>query len=472
MDSDIRQFLRALPRMDDLLELAWVRPLTIELGRETVKHIFDEVLTAVRRAVRDGEISPDASPQEAVESRAREWIARRARTSLRKVINATGVVVHTNLGRSPLPAEAVQAVADVASGYSTLEYSLSGGTRGQRNAHVEWLLCQATGAEAALVVNNNAGAVLLALAGLARDAEVVVSCGELVEIGGSFRIPEILSFSGARMRAVGCTNCTHLRDYRDALTEETAVLLKVHPSNYRIQGFTESVAREELAALAHEHGKLCMEDLGSGLLEDLGASALGREPTVRACIDAGVDVVTFSGDKLLGGPQIGCIAGRSGLIDRLRGHQLLRALRVDKMTLAAFETILRMYLKGHSDAIPTVAMLRRDADALCADARALCGMLTDRLAALSVRTLAAEVVETRDAVGGGSFPTESLPGWGVALYSTAGVKAEQLAARLRAADVPIVTGVRDNRIVFHVRTLQSGETEAVAAAVAGIFERA
>lgn len=461
MANDPNMYYRSIPSMDELLVLPWVASLEAELGREAVKDIFNEVLADFRRRVRNGDIQPDASTMEMLNELAQNLMNRRARASLCSVVNATGVVVHTNLGRSPLPQEALDAVLDVSRGYSTLEYSLESGSRGQRNAHVEWLLCRMTGAEAAIVVNNNAGAVLLALAATARDREVVVSRGEMVEIGGSFRIPDILAFSGAKMTAVGCTNYTHLRDYADAVTENTSLLLKVHPSNFRIEGFTESVSREELAGLAKSHGLIVMEDLGSGLLEDMDVSLLEGEQTVRRCIEAGVDIVTFSGDKLLGGPQIGCIAGSRELIDKMRGNQLLRALRVDKMTLAAFEAILRMYLKGKSGNIPTMDMLRVSDEELEEKARALMNAMTELLGELSVSSLAVELVETDDAVGGGSFPGTRLPGWGVSVASTAGIRAEKLAARLRETSVPIVTGIRADRLVFHVRTLLDGDCERI-----------
>ena len=469
MKNELQKFLRAIPSMETLLSLQWVESLTEELGREAVKALFNEALLDLRRRARDGEVPIDGDPALAIEDRARRLIERRAKSSLSRLINATGVVIHTNLGRAPLPQEAIEALTRVSRGYSSLEYSLESGTRGQRNAHVEWLIRQVTGAEAAIVTNNNAGAVLLALSGLSRGREVVVSSGELVEIGGSFRIPDILAFSGAKMVQVGCTNCTHLRDYRSAITEETAVLLKVHPSNYRVQGFTESVPREQLAALAKERGLVCMEDLGSGLIESLGQRDLGDEPTVRECLASGVDIVTFSGDKLLGGPQIGCIAGSASLIDRLRGHQLLRALRVDKMTLAAFEVILRMYLRGQSDEIPVVGMIRRSESDVRRQAETLCRKLTDLLEELAVTSYAVEIVETEDAVGGGSFPARPIKGWGVTVASLAGVGATKLSARLRETETPVIAGVKEDKLVLHVRTIQDGEGDAVVDAFREIF---
>lgn len=477
MREELQKFMRAIPSMDLLLALPWVEPLERELGRDAVKDLMTEAISEIRREARDGQILADADVVQIVEERARQSIEVRARSSLCPVINATGVVVHTNLGRSPLPPEALNAVLSTAKGYSTLEYSLATGSRGQRNSHVEWLLCQATGAEAAIVVNNNAGAVLLALTALARGRSVVVSRGELVEIGGSFRIPDVLAFSGAEMSEVGTTNCTHLRDYRDAITENTVMLLKVHPSNFFVQGFTESVSREELSALARGNGLICMEDLGSGLLEALDSDetpALDGEPTVKRCLEAGVDIVTFSGDKLLGGPQIGCIAGSRELIARIRDNQLARALRVDKMTLAAFEAILRLYLKGQSDAIPTIRMLRTKSETLKAQAEELLSSIVrlfSELGLLPAASPKASLTETSDVVGGGAFPAAELPGWGVALTPGAGIKAEKLASRLRSVSVPVITGIRGDRLIFHVRTLLPGDEKTVVAALREIFTR-
>lgn len=471
MEEALRIFFRSIPSMDELLSLQWVEPFERELGRDTVKTLFKEVLDDIRREVRSGEVRSDISARNIVERRAHSLIRQKATRSLRKIVNATGVVVHTNLGRSPLPQEALDAVVDVSGGYSTLEYSLEAGARGQRDAHVEWLLCKAIGAEAALVVNNNAGAVLLSLAALARGKEVIVSRGELVEIGGAFRIPDILSFSGVRMVEVGCTNCTRLRDYKDAVTDETALLLKIHPSNFRIDGFTESVGREELAAFAKSQGIVCMEDLGSGLLEETGIQGLDDEPTTERTLKAGVDLVTFSGDKLLGGPQIGCVAGKRELVDRVREHQLARALRVDKMTLAAFEVILRMYQKGESDRIPTVRMLRAGHKELESRARVLTEAIKRLLSELGLFSFDVQSVETDDAVGGGAFPARDLPGWGTALSSNAGLSVQQLAARLRATSIPIVTGIRGNRLVFHARTLQEGDERRILDALREVFTR-
>jgi L-seryl-tRNA(Ser) seleniumtransferase len=331
---------------------------------------------------------------------------------------------------------------------------------------VEWLVCQLTGAEAALVVNNNAAAALLALSATAAGREVIVSSGELVEIGDSFRIPDILAFSGAKMIPVGCTNSTRIGDYRDAITENTAVLLKVHPSNYRIEGFVTSTTRESLAELAASRGLVFLEDLGSGLLGELEASfvnaSVSREDPVRDCLKAGSGIVTFSGDKLLGGPQIGVVAGSKALIDRMRGHQLLRALRVDKMTLAAFEATLRLYLSGRRKEIPVIGMIEADPGDLHKKARKLCRVLKETAEKMNPGAFTLSVVETRDAVGGGAYPTGILGGFGVvrrpgSAEAWAAARTEALAAGMRTAAIPVIAGISDGSVILHVRTLLKGE---------------
>ncbi|GAB1427769.1 L-seryl-tRNA(Sec) selenium transferase [Aminivibrio sp.] len=456
--------LRSLPPMDGLLQSPGAERFFSLLGRTTVKDILSEVLSDLRRDLLNGaEISPTA---EKVLERALPVLEKRCRRSLLSVVNATGVVVHTNLGRSCLAPEAVQAVAEAASGYSTLEFDLDGGKRGHRSDHVEWLLCRATGAEAGIAVNNNAGAVLLMLAALCAEREVVVSRGELVEIGGSFRIPDIMAFSGARLREVGATNRTHRADYEGGIGEETAALLKVHPSNFRMEGFTSSVPREDLAALARERGVLFLEDLGSGTLLDLSPLGLRGEPTVADCIREGVDLVTFSGDKMLGGPQIGAIVGKKALVDRLRTYPLLRALRVDKMTLAAFEATLRLYLSGRTEEIPTLAMISASKDALRKKAKGLAEKLKKILPGEKIT-----LVEVDDAVGGGAFPATPLPGWGVALPGERWGSAGNLLALLRGQENPVIAGARENEAIFHVRTLLGGDEERICRSLRAVSEK-
>jgi L-seryl-tRNA(Ser) seleniumtransferase len=455
--------------MDELLNTPWATQFSGSLGRETVKNIITDVLDGIRNEIRKG--TPIKAPlNELAVLHATSLLGKRMLSTLKPVINATGVVIHTNLGRAPLAAEAIRAVHAISGAYSTLEYSLEEGGRGGRNDHVEWILCHITGAEAALVVNNNAAAVLLALSVTAAGREVIVSCGELVEIGDSFRIPEILAFSRAKMTAVGCTNATRISDYRNAITENTAVLLKVHPSNYRIAGFVKSTPREELAELAASRALVFMEDLGSGLLCHVEAPFTNQEQSVRDCLKAGSRIVTFSGDKLLGGPQIGVIAGSKQLIDKMKHHQLLRALRVDKMTLAAFEATLRLYLCGRQTEIPVIGMIESDKSALLKKARNLCRILKRAVATVKATDFTIAVVETCDAVGGGSYPTDILPGFGVAI-SLRSTSAETLATGLRTAPIPVIPGIGDGNVILHVRTLLSGDDQLIAASFTEVVNR-
>jgi L-seryl-tRNA(Ser) seleniumtransferase len=362
---------------------------------------------------------------------------------LRRVLNATGVLVHTNLGRAPLPAAALERVGEVGGGYSTLEYDLASGARGSRQDHVAELLGQLTGAEAALVVNNNAAAVLLALAALAEGREVIVSRGELIEIGDGFRIPEVLARSGARLVEVGSTNRTRAGDYERAIGPDTALVLRVHQSNFRVVGFAEQPVLADVARVAHAHRLPLVDDLGSGALLDLG-----EEPTARASLDGGADLVCFSGDKLLGGPQAGLVAGRADLVERLRRHPLQRALRADKLTLAALEGTLRLYLdpaRARAE-IPVLRCLEEDVRAVRRRA--------ERLAEL----VGGEVEETVARVGGGALPLAQLRSYACAVE-------EPLAAALRHVDPPVIALVRDGRTLLDVRALADAELDEVAAAV-------
>ena len=464
-----KALLRSIPSMDQLLNADWAPEFLGALGREQVKSVIAGVLDGLRREIHDGEPLAASAASLAAERTAALLRAKSAST-LKPAVNATGVVIHTNLGRAPLAGEALAAAGAVSGVYSTLEYSPEKGGRDARNAHVEWALCRLTGAEAALVVNNNAAAVLLALSATARGREVIVSAGELVEIGGSFRIPDILSFSGAELRVAGCTNSTRTEDYRAAITENTAVLLKVHPSNYRIEGFVRAPSRKELAELASGRGLILMEDLGSGLLCPLGAAFAHKEHQVRDSIRDGCGIVTFSGDKLLGGPQIGVIAGTKPLLDRMKRHQLLRALRVDKMTLAAFDATLRLYLSGRQREIPVIRMIETDRAVLLEKARRLSRLLKRVAADLEAADITVSVAETEDAAGGGTFPADTLPGYGVRLRS-ASVGAEALAAALRTAPVPVIPAVRDDSVVLHVRTLLEGDEKRIASSLELCLDR-
>lgn len=455
--SDGAQALRQIPPMDTLLSEGAVAAFFPHLGWDTVKSVLDGALAAERRDILDGRRRE--SSVGSVLHRALPTLERLKQSSLTPVVNATGVVVHTNLGRSCLAQKAIEEVAAVAGRYSTLEFDREQGRRGHRSDHVEWLLNRVSASEASLVVNNNAGAVLLVLSGLCAGREVIVSRGELVEIGGSFRIPEILSFSGACLVEVGATNRTHRGDFENAITENTAAILKVHPSNFRMEGFTSVVPRPELAALAKERGILFLEDLGSGTLLDMAPFGLLGEPTVGQCLREGVDLVTYSGDKMLGGPQIGVVAGVKELVDRLRTCPMLRALRVDKMTLAALEATLRLYLRGQEEEIPTIAMLRTEEGTLRRRAVRLAARLKKVLPRATIG-----VVPVDDAVGGGAFPATNLPGWGVTVAEPALGSANDILALLRGDRNPVVAGARDNEVVLHVRTLLPGDDRRIASA--------
>jgi L-seryl-tRNA(Ser) seleniumtransferase len=421
--------LRDLPSVDELARGS-EDPLAVEAART--------VLSRARDDIRGG-----GEPGDLRDLLAAEIAARRA-PRLRRALNATGVIVHTNLGRAPLAAAALERVAEIGRGYSNLEYSLGEGVRGSRQAHAADLLRRLTGAESALVVNNNAGAVLLALAALAEGREVVVSRGELIEIGDGFRIPEVLARSGARLVEVGTTNRTRAADYERAVGPETAAILRVHQSNFRLVGFTERPAIGPLVEVACRAGVPLVDDLGSGALV-----ALGDEPTARQSLAAGAGLVCFSGDKLLGGPQAGIVVGASGLVERLRRHPLQRALRADKLTLAALEGTLALYLDPDraERELPVLRMLREQAQTVRERA--------ERLATLA----GGAVEETVGRVGGGALPLAELPSFACALE-------EELAAPLRIGEPPVVGVVRDGRLLLDCRTLADGEIEEVAAAVA------
>ena len=417
--------LRDLPSVDELAR-ASDDPLAVEAARTVLERARDEI----RAGADPGDLA----------RLLRDELAAFRRPRLRRVLNATGVVVHTNLGRAPLAEEALNRVVETARGYSNLEYDLSAGTRGSRQDHVASILRRLTGAESALVVNNNAAAVMLALAALAEGREVLVSRGELIEIGDGFRIPDVLARSGARLREVGTTNRTRAADYERAIGAETAVLLRVHQSNFRVVGFTEQPSVRELAAVAARHGLPLVDDLGSGVLVELA-----DEPSAKEALAAGADLVTFSGDKLLGGPQAGSVVGRAERVERLRRDPLQRALRADKLTLAALEGTLALYLEA-PDRIPVLGMLRETTDAVRARA--------SRLAAI----VGGAVEQTVARVGGGALPLAEIPSFACAVE-------ESLAAPLRTGEPPVVGIVRDGRLLLDCRTLGDTDVDEVAAAV-------
>jgi len=365
--------------------------------------------------------------------------------SLKKVLNVSGVLLHTNLGRAPLAAEALDQIQQVAAGYSNLELNLETGRRGSRHRHVEDLLCRLSGSEAALVVNNNAGAILLALSALGRGREAIVSRGELVEIGGSFRIPEVMETGGVMLREVGSSNRTHLDDYRRAIGPQTALLLKVHTSNYRIIGFTRSVSAAELVPLAREHELPVIEDLGSGLLRALPNADLPLEPTIAETVAAGVDLVTCSGDKLLGGPQAGLIFGRRQWVQKLRTHPLARALRIDKLSLAALEATLGLYVRGEELSIPLLAFLASSKIDLEARCRHMQSQLVEQ-------GLQVELIEDYARVGGGAMPEAQISGPALRL-SHPQLSAEHLAQALRQAETPVIGRIQEDFLLLNLRSL-------------------
>lgn len=449
---------RALPAVHRLLDKPEAQALLDRYPRAAVLKALRGTLDELRRSG-----APFDAP--VFFAGIEDALRRAERPGLRRVINATGVVLHTNLGRSPLPAPAVAAVADTASGYCDLEYDLEGGGRGSRHTACAALIAELTGAEAALVVNNCAAAMLLALSALAAGGEAVVSRGELVEIGGGFRIPDVIRQGGARLVEVGTTNRTRLSDYEEAIGPETRLLLRVHRSNYRITGFTAAPDPAEIAALAHRRGLLAIEDLGSGALLDLSRLGLPREPTMSDAIAAGMDLVCASGDKLLGGPQAGLIAGRAETIARLARHPLMRALRPDKMTLAALEAVLRLYRDPERlvASVPVLAMLAAPVEALADRA--------ERLRAMLPPALQPEVIADEALVGGGSLPGTALPTRAVALRGP-GIGAEELARRLRHGTPPVVGRLSSGRLLLDLRTVADAEVPDLAAAVADAMGRA
>ena len=460
--------LSALPSVDQLVTRLVEMEALADVPRARVVTAVRECLAAERRRVLAGlragsQIS--APPVDGLVRQIQSELSRAGVFSLVPVINATGVVLHTNLGRAILSPLALERLSRVATTYSNLELDVAEKERGSRYVHVEGLLRRLTGAPAALVVNNNAAAVLLALESLARGKEVVVPRGELIEIGGEFRIPDIMRRSGAILREVGTTNRTHLRDYAEAIGPETALLLKVHTSNYRVLGFTSEVPAKELAELGRQRGIPVMEDLGSGCLVDLRPYGFPYEPTAPNAVAAGIDLVTFSGDKLLGGPQAGIIVGRGDLVERLQLNPLNRALRIDKLTLAALEATLYAYEAGTArETLPALRMLTEPLTAVRRRAR----RLLRRLSPAAQAALGATLVEGRAQVGGGALPLVELPTIAVALT---GRSADELDRALRGSKPPVIARILEDRLLLDLRTVQSGEVPLLAGVLAGLAER-
>jgi L-seryl-tRNA(Ser) seleniumtransferase len=441
--------LRDLPSVDFLLHRPEIETRLGEYGRELVLFAARSVLDRVRTEIRD---TPSVPPIEEIVNRILLFLEEATVTSLRKVINATGVILHTNLGRAPLSRAALDSMIRVGKGYCTLEYDLKEGERSGRAPQVERLLRLLTGAEAALVVNNNAAAVLLALAALAKGKEVLISRSQLVEIGGGFRIPDVLRQSGAKLVEVGTTNRTHRGDYEEAITSRTAMILRAHPSNFRIVGFTAEPGITELAEIGTRSGIPVMDDIGSGALLDTARFGLGHEPMVQESLVSGATLVLFSGDKLLGGPQAGILVGRTELVAKARKHPLARAVRADKLCLAALEATLIHYLRGEAEReIPVWRMIAAPVEEL------------DRRARLWAQRIGqGEVVDSRSTVGGGSLPEETLPTRALALAMS---KPQALLARLRAGSPPVIARVAEGRVLLDPRTVLEDEDEPFIAVV-------
>jgi L-seryl-tRNA(Ser) seleniumtransferase len=455
-----KELLKMLPKMDELIdELPSGIPhgLKLKAARDTVAALRADIIAGVLS-------DPVFLEEGRVTSLLMSRLDALRKPSLRPLVNATGVVIHTNLGRSLLPGCILKDMLEVAGRYSNLEYNLDTGTRGSRYSHVEGLLCELTGAEAALVVNNNAAAVLITLNTLAMGKEVIVSRGELVEIGGSFRIPDVMARSGAVLKEVGATNKTHLKDYESAITPETALLLKVHQSNFSMVGFTGSVSVRELADLGARHGVSVFEDLGSGVLADLSGYGLMQEPTVQEAIKAGASVVSFSGDKLLGGPQAGIIVGKKEMLDKIKANPLNRALRIDKLTLCALEGVLKLYRDPEKaiKTIPTLNFLTQEVSEIRARAKRLLAGLK----ALKLHGVGLGLKETDSMAGGGALPLARFKSVAVTITVSDGpISIMDMERFLRKNDPPIIVRIENDTILMDARTILPGDIAIIAAAV-------
>jgi L-seryl-tRNA(Ser) seleniumtransferase len=463
--------LRQIPPVDEVLQEPVVERLleahprwvVVEAIRETLEEHRQHALALLREGM-EASIPHLSTLLDQVCLK----VVHRARPSLRRVINATGVILHTNLGRAPLSREAQARLLEIAQHYSTLEFDLREGTRGSRQVHVEGLLTRLTGAEAALAVNNNAAAVLLSINTMADGREVVVSRGELIEIGGSFRIPDVMRKAGGILREVGTTNRTHAKDYEEAISDRTALLLKVHPSNFQMVGFTSEVSLGDLVDLGRRRGVPVMMDAGSGALTDLASFGLKGEPTTQEALRSGADLVTFSGDKLLGGPQAGIAVGRKGVIERLRKNPLARAVRIDKLSLAALEATLRGYLEGEKGlgTIPALAMITCPLEEIRQRAeRAQAGLQEQTHPSIRVT-----IEEHRSEVGGGALPAESLATYCVAIHSPQ-VAPHRLEAALRGADPAVVGRIKGEKVLLDLRTVREEEVGLLIGAVGPILAR-
>ena len=461
-----QQVLRKIPSVDEILSNPQIADLLRTYPRTVVVDAVRNGLKRLRQQLLDKKELTDLEEEffsfEHLYSLFRKEIDLQVQPRLRQLINATGVVIHTNLGRSPLHPSALKHMIDIAKNYSNLEYNLDRGERGSRYTHVEGILCRLSGAESALVVNNNAGAVLLVLNTIAEGREVIVSRGELVEIGGAFRIPDVMRRSGASLREVGTTNRTYLSDYQKAIGSQTALLLKVHTSNFRVMGFTSDVSLQELVELGRQHDLPVMNDLGSGCFVDLSQYGLEKEPTVQEAIKTGGDVVTFSGDKLLGGPQAGIILGKKSLLDLIKINPLTRALRIDKLTLAALESTLLFYLdeKRAMEEIPTLRMLSLDTGNLKRRGRRLLRRLSGMVDKGTQLTLREDVSQ----VGGGALPLQELPTMVLAVKPL-DLSVNELEENLRKGEPPIISRISKEELILDMRTIIDEEIPLLAAGI-------
>ena len=465
--KETKKKLRQLPGVDVVIEDDKVKKMLLSYGRELVIHMIREEVSESRNKIIQGGPVPDI---EHIVARVEETVKIISSPSLKRVINATGIVIHTNLGRAPLGEKAFEDLKEIILGYSNLEFNLKKGTRGRRSEHVVSLLKFITGAEDAVVVNNNAAGIILVLNTLANGKEVIISRGELIEIGGSFRIPEIMAASGAKMVEVGTTNKTHLTDYDKAINENTALILKVHKSNYEIQGFSDEVSLKDLVDMAHSKDLPVLYDIGSGLLRKLKNLPLDKEPDVRTSIEQGADLVSFSGDKLLGGPQAGIVAGKKELISLLSKVPMMRAMRVGKLTLAALSSVIRSYFNDEAlkDSLPIFSMLERTEEELRKNAEILLNELMNA-------GLRAKIVKSNGQCGGGALPTQQLKSYAVALVSERRSRkdralfAEKMFHKLLELDYPVIGILRKGEILFDVLTLSEADFPIVVSAISEVF---
>ncbi|OWZ83144.1 L-seryl-tRNA(Sec) selenium transferase [Natranaerobius trueperi] len=465
-----KSLLRNLAPVHEMIDDEEIQKYVRELGKELVTNLIREVQDKLRNDIleekaniisfiKESKEDSDVQMYRLIKDELLERLDKKVESNFQQVINGTGTVLHTNLGRAPLSSEVMEKLSDTVTNYSNLEFDLDSGRRGSRYSHIESIIKDLTGAESAIVVNNNAAAVMLTLSALANDKEVIISRGELVEIGGSFRIPDVMKQSGAHLVEVGTTNKTHYSDYENAITDETGMLLKVHTSNYEIVGFTEGVSREELVQIGHDNGVYVVEDLGSGLLFDLSKYGLQYEPTINDVLKSGVDLVTFSGDKLLGGPQAGIIAGKKELVDKIKSNQLTRALRIDKLSLKALEETFRIYLNPEKafKQIPVLYLLTQSLNDIEKRGKELKSKLESSVIKNSFHICLEKNVSR---VGGGAMPTQDLETWTVVLKGD-NSKLYDLWNSLREKNPPVISRLQNEKLIFDLRTIKEQELDTV-----------